>query len=126
MLEARLADSPVTGVLLDLAAGEEGHEGEMAFRMLERLKSGVGHTAVGEGQSGEELGLTRLPVADSRLPSIRVIVFGPHVQAADLAAAKKGGADVVMARGALAANLPRVLRELGGGSGGGLTDQLTD
>ena len=30
MLEARLADSPVKGLLLDLAAGEEGREGEMA------------------------------------------------------------------------------------------------
>jgi hypothetical protein len=47
------------------------------------------------------------------------------VQGADLVRAKREGADVVMARGALAANLPRVLQELAGG-GDELKDQLTD
>lgn len=107
MLEARLGDCAVTGVLLDLAHGEEGREGETAFAMLERLKGGV------EAPSGA-------------VGKIKVVVFGPHVQAEQLAAAKKAGADVVMARGALAANLPRVLRELEGGGPTGLKDQLTD
>ena len=104
MLEVRLADSPVKGVLLDLAAGDEGHEGEMAFSMLARLRA---------GKPGEDLG------------NIKVVAFGPHVLAQQLAGAKKAGANVVMARGALAANLPRVLRELEGG-GMELRDQLTD
>ena len=81
----------------------------MAFSMLKRLRGeGAGRAAAGS------------------LGKIKVVVFGPHVQAADLAAAKKGGADVVMARGALAANLPRVLVELGGGGGQDLRDQLMD
>jgi len=109
MLEARLADSPVKGVLLDLAAGELGHEGELASAMLARLRGWKGERP--SGDAGGEA---------------RVVVFGPHVQAADLARAKRDGADVVMARGALAANLPRVLRELNGERGDPLRDQLTD
>jgi len=92
MLEARLADSPVRGVLLDLAAGEEGKEGEIALSMLKRLK--------GEGASGTG--------------GVRVVVFGPHVQAEQLAAARSAGADLVMTRGGLDANLSRVLVDLGG------------
>lgn len=121
MLEARLADCPVKGVLLDLAAGEEGHEGETAFLMLERLRSRESQVASREGGIGGGAGET----GSGGLGKIRVIVFGPHVQAEQLAAAKKMGADVVMARGALAANLPRVLRELEGG-GEGLRDQMVD
>jgi hypothetical protein len=114
MLEARLGDCAVTGVLLDLAAGEEGREGETAFLMLGRLKRGIEvPSAEGRGASGG-------------VGKVKVVVFGPHVQAEQLAAAKKAGADVVMARGALAANLPRVLRELEGGGPTGLKDQLID
>ncbi|MFT3684920.1 MAG: hypothetical protein QM783_08340 [Phycisphaerales bacterium] len=120
MLEARLADSPVTGVLLDLAAGEEGQEGVIAFAMLGRLKGGNAETR----RSVEERG-----GGDGEKPEvIRVVVFGPHVQGADLVRAKREGADVVMARGALAANLPRVLQELSAAAGGRseMRDQLTD
>lgn len=92
MLESRLADSPVRGVLLDLAAGEEGKEGEVAFAMLKRLKG------EGAGSTG----------------GVRVVVFGPHVQAEQLAAAKGAGADAVMTRGGLDANLAKVLLELAG------------
>jgi hypothetical protein len=118
MLEARLADSPVKGVLLDLAAGDEGREGEIAFAMLAKLKGGNAESrrsAVGRGE-GEGGG---------KPEAVGVVVFGPHVQGADLVRAKREGADVVMARGALAANLPRVLQELAGG-GDELKDQLTD
>lgn len=94
MLEARLADCPVRGVLLDLAAGEEGSEGEIAFEMLRRLKA--------DGASGTG--------------GVRVVVFGPHVQAEQLAAARAAGADSVMTRGGLDANLPRVLQDLAGSS----------
>jgi len=115
MLDARLADSPVKGLLLDLAAGEEGREGEMAFAMLARLR--------GRQAEGDRPGLVE--AGQSSGGRIRVVAFGPHVQAAGLARAKREGADVVMARGALAANLPRVLRELEGGTAA-LQDQLTD
>ena len=127
MLEARLADCAVTGVLLDLAAGEEGREGETAFAMLERLRGreGKGPRVADRWPSG--VGGGGASGGGGELGKIKVVVFGPHVQAEQLAGAKRAGADVVMARGALAANLPRVLRELAGGGGGeGLRDQLTD
>lgn len=126
MLAARLADSPVRGVLLDLAAGEEGHEGEIAFAMLGRLKGGVHHRGTEATEKGMGEGRGK-PGGAQVEAGIRVVVFGPHVQAADLAAAKKAGADVMMARGALAANLPRVLMQLAQREGGpGLHDQLEE
>ncbi|MBI2757012.1 MAG: hypothetical protein K2Q09_11940 [Phycisphaerales bacterium] len=123
MLEARLADSAVKGVLLDLSTGESGREGEVAFAMLERLKSGQpgdgNRRSEGGRGSRENPDSVRSPFAESRWPAIRVVVFGPHVQGEDLVRAKRMGADAVMARGGLAANLPRVLRELEGRSASG-------
>lgn len=88
MLDARLADSRVVGALVDLEAGEAGRA------IVERLRgSGAGE-------------LER---------AVRVVVFGPHVDEAGLRWAKGAGADAVMARGALHANLAAVLTELAAG-----------
>jgi hypothetical protein len=45
---------------------------------------------------------------------IRVVVFGPHVDAAGFTRARETGADAVMARGAFNARLADVVRDLDG------------
>lgn len=88
MLEARLADSDVRALVVDLEAGE------LAFSCIERLR--------GEAASDDE-----------RL--VRIMVFGPHVAADQFERARTAGADRAVARGTFAARLPEVLTELGGG-----------
>lgn len=87
MFLARLEDSPVRGVLIDLEAAG----------------------------SGELLALSRGPGADPRAAQVRVVAFGPHVEAVRLAEAARAGASAVYARGALVARLPEVLRALAHG-----------
>ncbi len=99
MLEARLADSVIGGVLLDLDAGE------IAFMLLGRLRSGMGERT-------------------AREHAIPVIVFGPHVEVGKLRAAAEAGASAVLARGALHRGLPQVLTDLV--RGGAVASQLTD
>lgn len=88
MLLARLDDSPVRGVLLDLEAAG----------------------------SGELLALLRGPAADPRAAPLRVIAFGPHVEAVRLAEAARAGVTAVFARGALVSRLPGVLQALASGA----------
>ena len=85
MLEARLVDSPVRSLIVDLEAGEPGME------LIRRLRDAR---------------------ADERAKAIRIVVFGPHVATQALAAAKAAGADAIMARGAFSARLPQILQEL--------------
>lgn len=87
MLEARLADSPVRALLLDLDAPE------MALTLLARLR--------GENATDAE-------------KKLRVVAFGPHVQKDVLQAARDGGATDVLTRGALEHNLEEVLLALAG------------
>jgi CheY-like chemotaxis protein len=47
-------------------------------------------------------------------PQVPVVAFGAHVATAVLDAARDAGADAVMARGAFTAQLPELLRRLGG------------
>jgi hypothetical protein len=96
MLEARLSDSNVVAALVDLDAGDP------ARQIITRLKA---QPATG---------------ADP----IRVLVFGPHVDADGLRWAKSAGADSVLARGALHSNLPAILQSLAQRSA--VADQLTD
>jgi hypothetical protein len=86
MLTDRLADSPVTAILLDLDAGP------VAFELLQIA--------------------TAARSATTPPKAIRICCFGPHVQADELRQAKAQGADVVLARGALHANLPGYLTSL--------------
>jgi hypothetical protein len=107
MLRARLADSDVTGVIVDLeaggspdaeAAGGPGNGENTALIVIRAAReAGV--------KQGED------PV---RRP-IRVLAFGPHVEVELFELAKAAGADVVLARGAFDRRLPEILRELAGG-----------
>lgn len=102
MLEARLTDSPVGGLLLDLEAGA------VVFELLARVRKG-GSGAVGN--------------AYMDLP---VIAFGPHVDVAKMRAAQEAGASAVMARGALHRMLADVLAALAAGKAGGIRSVLAD
>jgi hypothetical protein len=85
MLEARLVDSPVRSLIIDLESGEAG------MSLIWRLR-GAG--------------------ADEKAKAVRIVVFGPHVAVEMFAEAKRAGADVVMARGAFASRLPEILKQL--------------
>ena len=94
MLNARLDDCQVQGVILDL-------ESEVWPELLDRLRAGCAQNT-GSGQTHP----------------IPVIAFGPHVAQEALDAARAGGATRVLARGVFAKQLPRILTELAGGAGG--------
>lgn len=85
MLEARLADSPVHALVVDLEAGDTG------IGLIERLR--------GEGASDDERAIT-------------VLAFGPHVMTDLFERARASGADRVVARGGFAAQLPQILKAL--------------
>ena len=95
MLEARLADSPVGAVIVDLEAGDAALEIVRALR--------------GDGNE------------PGRDPDHRVFIlaFGPHVDVAGFERVRQAGADRALARGAFDRDLPTILRELAGGTGTG-------
>jgi len=97
MLEARLADSLVAAVLLDLEAGPA------CFDLLARLRG---------------------PASTPEQRAIPVVAFGPHVDVEALRRAQQAGATAVMARGALHRGLPQILKGLS--SGAALESQLED
>jgi hypothetical protein len=85
MLEARLADSPVAAVVLDLEAPDE------ALSMIQRLRG--------------------VQAAD-RERRIRIVCWAPHVEVDLMKQAKEAGADEVMPRGAFDHNLSGILTAL--------------
>ena len=87
MLDARLGDSEVRGLIVDLEAAEVG---------LELIRA-----------AGEDL----------RARGVRVVAFGPHVAVETLQAARDAGAHEVMPRGAFSNALPDLLVALEAGSG---------
>lgn len=90
MLEARLADSDVRALVVDLDVAE------MALAMVKRVK--------GDGEAGKEAGR-----------AIRVLAFGPHVVRDALQAARDAGADEVLTRGAFDHNMDDILIALSQG-----------
>lgn len=90
MLEARLADSEVRALVVDLDVAE------MALTMVKRVK--------GDGEAGKEAGR-----------AIRVLAFGPHVVRDALQAARDAGADEVLTRGAFDHNMDDILIALSQG-----------
>ena len=88
MLDARLADSPVGALIVDLDAPE------IALALIGRIRRA-------DSPAGER--------------SIRVLAFGPHVAVDQLRAAKEAGADSVMARGGFNAHMPSILKDLASG-----------
>ncbi len=91
MLDARLADSEVRGLMLDLDAPER------AFELLAHLRT---------RQKEAEM--------QAKLAAVRVCAFGPHVNTADLERAAREGCDPVLTRGAMDRSMERVLRFLEG------------
>jgi hypothetical protein len=89
MLTARLADSDVRGFVVDL----EGGEAAIAL---------IGHLRRADATPKER--------------GVRVVAWAPHVDVEGLRRAKEAGADAVMARGAFARGLVRILTELERGS----------
>lgn len=87
MLEARLGDSPVKALVVDLEGGE------VAMELIRRLRGGA-----------------KSPTESA----VRVLAFGPHVATEALAGAKAAGADVVMPRGGFSARMPEILKQLDG------------
>lgn len=85
MLEARLADSPVNALVVDLEAGDTG------IGLIQRLKG---------------------PEASEAERAITVLAFGPHVMTDLFEQARAAGADRAVARGGFAAQLPQILQTL--------------
>lgn len=84
MLEARLADSDLQGLVVDLDAPE------LALDLVRRLRE-------------------RQP---SPQPRAKIVAFGPHVDADAFARAREAGADVTLTRGAFDARIAEVLTTL--------------
>ncbi|MBY0313167.1 MAG: hypothetical protein K2W85_13940 [Phycisphaerales bacterium] len=82
MLEARLVDSPVRALILDL-------EAEHAMALLDRLRAGA--------KSDAER-------------AIRVLAFGPHVAVDALRGAKAAGANEVITRSGAESRINAILR----------------
>ncbi len=87
MLEARLADSPVRGLVVDL-------EAPAAMALVRRLRG---------------------PAAGDRERAVGLVTFGPHVEVERFQEAKAAGAERVLARGAFDRNLVEILKALEGG-----------
>lgn len=85
MLEARLADTEPTAILLDLTTPET------AMGLIARLR---------DDRAGQ------------KERAIRVIAFGPHVEKDALQAARNAGADEVLTRGALDHHMEEILLKL--------------
>jgi hypothetical protein len=88
MLEARLADSPVKAIVLDLEVPDQ------ALAIINRLRGAAASTTDRQ---------------------IKVLAWGPHVATDHLAAAKSAGADIVLARGAFDHRMPEILQQLAAG-----------
>ncbi|MBL8746584.1 MAG: hypothetical protein JNK58_09550 [Phycisphaerae bacterium] len=92
MLNARLGDSPVRGLIVDL------DQPETATALIRRAR---------------EWSSTESPTEHAARSPIRIVAFGPHVETEALGEARRLGADAVMTRGAFHARLADVLRDLG-------------
>ena len=100
MLEARLADSEVRALVVDLDA-----PADTVLAMIRRVKRATHPTGSG-APSPTPNGLSTAP--------IHVLAFGPHVNRDRLQAARDAGADDVLPRGAFAAHLEDILLRLAG------------
>jgi hypothetical protein len=88
MLEARLADSTVRALIVDLESGETG------LLLIRALR-------------GENKNPGRDPDR-----TIQILAFGPHIALELFEQARAAGADRVLARGAFDRQLPEILRAL--------------
>lgn len=96
MLEARLADSRVSAILLDLEKPDE------ALAMIGRLR--------GAGASEQDR-------------SVRILAWAPHVHKDLMQQARDAGADEVLPRGAFDRNLGEIMLKLSAGGAHGADGQ---
>lgn len=95
MLDARMADSDVRALIVDL------DDPQTALALIARAREAGG--APNSSQPSE-------PVSAKR--PIRIAAFGPHVEAEAFHAARDAGADFLLTRGQFHADLPNLLRTL--------------
>ena len=91
MLEARLADSDVRAVIVDLDAPE------VSLAVIQALR-----------------GTSQTPARDPDR-RITILAFGPHVAIEVFQQAREAGADRVLARGAFDRAVPQILKDLSSG-----------
>ncbi|MDX2147550.1 MAG: hypothetical protein SFZ23_08515 [Planctomycetota bacterium] len=107
MLDARLGDSPVRALIVDLAAADVAIE--LVQHVRARQHSNDATSAATTGGSGG------MAVGGSE-GRIRVLAFGPHVATADFQRARDAGADEVLSRGAFDHAMEDVLMKLSVGA----------
>ncbi len=71
---------------------------------------------VGQGEDGS---LELIRTAHQQRPGVRIIAFGPHVDTEGLRAARDAGAGETVTRGAMAAELEELIRQIGADGGRG-------
>lgn len=112
MLLARLADSPVRALIVDLDQPEVAIE---LIRIVRKLEAETRiRAATTEGSSPAfacESGDSPILNPDISLP-IRILAFGPHVAKERFQEARDAGADEVLPRGAFDRSLPDILLSL--------------
>lgn len=124
MLDARLADSPVRALVVDLDAGEPAIDLIRHLRAAGRAASPTQSSAPPPFASPGDSGSDGPGAADSgdsgggdgaaaNARRVRVVAFGPHVARDLLQRARDAGADEVLTRGAFDHNLPEILMSLG-------------
>ncbi len=99
-LRARLSDSPVRALIVDL-------EAEGAIDLIRAARVSEGHGIRPDSPSSQ-------PPSEQSVPRLFILAFGPHVATDLFQQARDAGADKVVARGAFDRRLPEVLRELQG------------
>lgn len=104
MLSARLADSDVRGLIVDLETGDTGMS-------LIRALRGTGGTGPNQGEIPGSAGAGALDPEGK----VRIVAFGPHVEVERFEEARAAGADRVLARGAFDRGLVEVLQRLEAG-----------
>lgn len=95
MLQARLEDSDVTGLVVDLDAPET------ALALIAHLRA---HEA-SDRREQENAGKPAVSPA-------RIVAFGPHVETAALAEARALGADAALTRGAFHHQLAGIMKQV--------------
>lgn len=113
MLEARLAEyAPPNPVSVQALIVELG-EGTIAWDLIARVRGypAGSPAAPCSAPASSSIDLQKQCATDAQR-TIRVLAFGPHVLREDLERASLAGATTVMTRGAFAAKMGEVLREL--------------
>jgi hypothetical protein len=101
MLRDRLAEGPVSGLIVDLEAPE-----------ADAILAAAGGAGLPPDADAERAGQPASALSRPRPQPLHIIAFGPHVDRARLQMAREQGAET-LTRGAFEANLPQILQRLG-------------